>query len=127
MAAYEPMTLATLAGHLASASSDRERRRLFLEFLEEYRWEQPGNRVALLAAQPPATGDERWDVLLAAAAEHLAAQDGRRTPSWADERELETWWFPDDTPYGRTDAFVRAPAAYRRRGVFIAEHDLARA
>jgi hypothetical protein len=120
------MTIAELAGHLRAAE-DGERRRLFLEFLEEYRWEPSPDRVALVEPEPPSTGDERWDVLLAAVAEHLATQDDVDAPAWTEGRSLQTWWFPDDTAYGRTDAFVRAPAAFRRRGVFIAEHDLARA
>ena len=53
--------------------------------------------MALLSEEPPGTGDEHWDVLLAALAEHLAA---------------------------RADAVVHAPAAFRRRGVFIAPQEL---
>jgi len=45
------------------------------EFLEEYRWEPSPSRLALLAEEPAGTGDERWDVFLAALAEHLAARD----------------------------------------------------
>jgi hypothetical protein len=48
--------------------------KLVREFLEEYRWEPPGVQPSLLEEEPAATGDERWDVLLAALAEHLAAQ-----------------------------------------------------
>jgi hypothetical protein len=50
---------------------------LIAEFLEEYRWEPPVIRVGLLAQEPASTGDERWDVFLAALAEHLSARDGR--------------------------------------------------
>jgi hypothetical protein len=121
------MRLADLAGHLRTADGERHRRRLLLEFLEEYRWEPPLSRTSLLVDAPGPTGDERWDVLLAAVAEHLASTDGIAPPGWAADRALSSWWFPDDTPFARADAFVRAPAAFRRRGVFIAEHDLSRA
>jgi len=37
--------------------------------------------MALLSEEPPGTGDEHWDVLLAALAEHLAARaDASSTP-----------------------------------------------
>jgi hypothetical protein len=124
---YAPMTLRTLAEHLALTGAEQTRRRLLLEFLEEFRWEPSPDRLRLLQDEPATTGDERWDVLLAAVAEHLASSDGALEPSWAEDRSLAQWWFPDDTPFARADALVRAPAAFRRRGVFIAEHDLARA
>lgn len=123
---YSPPTLVDLAGWLADEADEPVRRRLVLEFLECWRWEPRGERLALLVDEPPPTGDERYDVLLAALAEHLAAQDGSRGPGWAHTRSLTTWWFPDDSPAARADALVRAPAALRRRGVFIAADDLAR-
>jgi hypothetical protein len=39
-------------------------------------------------------GDERWDALLAALAEHLAAQHDLAPPEWADLRVLRRPWFP---------------------------------
>ena len=74
MAGYRPMTLADLAGHLSRAADDRTRWKLTWEFLEEYRWESSAVQPSLLRDEPPGTGDERWDALLAALAEHLAAQ-----------------------------------------------------
>jgi hypothetical protein len=124
---YAPMSLRKLAEHLARTGDEPIRRKLLLEFLEEYRWEPLPGRLRLLDDEPARTGDERWDVLLAAVADHLASCDGGSEPSWAEDRSLGQWWFPDDTPFARADALVRAPAAFRRRGVFIAEHDLARA
>jgi hypothetical protein len=44
------------------------------EFLEEYRWEPENVQRSLLRDEPPPAGDERWDALLAALAEHLAAR-----------------------------------------------------
>lgn len=124
---YSPMSLHALAEHIMRTGKEATRRKLLLEFLEEYRWESVPVRLRLLDDEPGSTGDERWDVLLAAVADHLASSDGTFEPSWAEHRSLRQWWFPDDTPFARADALVRAPAAFRRRGVFIAEHDLARA
>lgn len=63
-------------------------------------------------------------MLLAALAEHLAARDGRGAAPWAESRSLERFWFPFNTPATRADAIARAPAAFRRRGVFVASQEL---
>jgi len=76
---YRAMALADLA-RLVPTASHSDRCRLVAEFLEEFRWEPIESRSQLLAAEPPSTGDERWDVLLAALAEHLAARDGHGAP-----------------------------------------------
>jgi hypothetical protein len=120
---YRAMTLSELA-RLLSGASRSEWWRLVAEFLEEYQWEPMESRRHLLAAEPSSTGDQRWDVLLAALAEHLAARDGRGAPPWSESRRLERFWFPFNTPAARVDAVVHAPAAFRRRGVFVSIHEL---
>jgi len=123
--AYRPMTLVDLAGHLSAADDDdRYRWRLVAEFLEEYRHEPAGERAVLLRDEPPSTGDERWDVFLAALAEHLATRDGRRAAAWAAERRLAVFWFPFDSAAARADAVVHAPASFRSRGIFVAPEEL---
>jgi hypothetical protein len=119
------MTLGDLARHLPSAEDEMLKWRLIAEFLEEYRWEPPEERLALLAGEPGSTGDTRWDVFLAALAEHLALRDHRRAPAWAEGRPLESFWFPFNTRAARVDAIVHAPAAFRRRGVYVAPQELA--
>ncbi|MFI6507880.1 hypothetical protein ACIBCT_09765 [Streptosporangium sp. NPDC050855] len=69
-------------------------------------------------------GDVHWDVFLAALAEYLAAKDGHAGPSWVESRRLHQFWFPFNTPAARVDAFVHAPASFRRRGVFIHPQEL---
>lgn len=124
-AGYRPMNLMELAEYLQNAGLDDDRRwRLIAEFLEEYRHEPADVRRGLLASEPLATGDERWDVFLAALAEHLAACDGRRAPAWSEHRALDRFWFPFSTRNARLDAIVHAPAAFRRRGVFVARQEL---
>jgi hypothetical protein len=122
-AGYQPLTLLRLAGLLAG-SDESLRWRLVAEFLEEYRWESPDSRYVLLEGEPAGVGDERWDVFLAALAEHLAARDGRRAPGWAESRSLHRFWFPFNTRAARVDALVHAPAAFRRRGVYVAPQEL---
>lgn len=122
--AFRPMTLVDLAGHLARTRSDQDRWRFVAEFLEEYRHEPTTDRTALLADEPPATGNQRWDVFLAALAEHLAARDGRGAATWTADRRLLSFWFPFNTSAARVDAVVHAPVSFRRRGIFVAPGEL---
>ena len=124
---YEPMGLATLAGHLASANATRFAGSCVWEFLEEYRWEPAESRVGLVMAEPGTTGDERWDALLAALAEHLLAQADLAPPDWAEARVLRRAWFPAELAIHRADALAWAPAAFRKHGVYLSVHDLAAA
>jgi len=121
--AYAPLSLEGVGALLAGAEDSR-RWRLVAEFLEDYRWEPVESRDELLRQEPDPVGDERWDVFLAVLAEHVAARDGRRGPSWAERRFLRQFWFPFNTPAARADAVVRAPAAFRRRGIFVAAQEL---
>ena len=124
MAGYRPMTLADLAGHLSRAAGDRTRWKLIWEFLEEYRWEPDAVQPSLLRDEPPGAGDERWDALLAALAEYLAAQHDLAPPEWAELRVLQRPWFPAELAVQRADALVRAPAAFRKHGVYLSAADL---
>ncbi len=124
MTGYRPMTLADLAGHLSRATEDRTRWKLVWEFVEEYRWEPGEAQPSLLRAEPPGTGDERWDALLAALAEHLAAQHDLAPPERAELRVLQQPWFPAELRIQRADALVRAPAAFRKHGVYLSARDL---
>lgn len=124
MAGYRPMTLADLAGYLSRAADDRTRWKLTWEFLEEYRWESSAVQPSLLRDEPPGTSDERWDALLAALAEHLAAQHDLAPPEWAELRVLQRPWFPAELQVQRADALVRAPAAFRKHGVYLSAADL---
>ena len=124
MAGYRPMTLADLAGHLSRAADDRTRWKLIWEFLEEYRWEPTTVQSSLLGDEPCGVGDERWDVLLAALAEHLMAQHDLAPPEWAELRVLQRPWFPAELRIQRADALVHAPAAFRKHGVYLSAADL---
>lgn len=126
---YRAMTLADLADRLISVPADSGRRRLILEFVEEYRWEPIAQRSSLLEQRPALTGDPRYDAFLAALAEHLAYHDQLHAPEWVQDRDryLEEWWFPIDLPAVRADALVHSPGAFRIRGIFLGSGALARA
>ena len=118
------MTLAGLARFVAAEPDFDSQWRLVVEFLKEYHREAPGGRLRLLEDVPDPTGDERWDVLLAGLAEHLAMRDGQAAPGWSASGGLRRFWFPFDTPGARAQALVHAPAAFRRRGVFVADYEI---
>lgn len=92
--------------------------------MEEFSHESRAERAALLAAEPPDTGDERWNVFLAALAEHLNVHDGKGAAGWVANRRLVTFWFPFNTAAARVDALVHAPASFRSRGIFVAPQEL---
>jgi hypothetical protein len=124
MTSYRPMTLADLGRRLAKVDDVKTRWKLVWEFLEEYRWEPEDVQPSLLRDEPPGIGDERWDVLLAALAEHLAAQHDQAAPEWTEIRVLQQPWFPAELTIQRADALVRAPAAFRKHGVYLSAKDL---
>jgi hypothetical protein len=124
MADYRPMSIADLATQLMRAADDRTRWKLVWEFLEEYRWEPNDVQPLLLWDEPSPVGDERWDALLAALAEHLAAQHDLAPPDWVELRVLRKPWFPAELKVQRADALVRAPAAFRKHGVYLSAKDL---
>jgi hypothetical protein len=119
---YEPLTIAAL-GQSITRGDDSYRWRLVAEFLEEHRWEPVSDRLGLLRGEPVPTGDDQWDVFLAALAEHLAARDGRGAPRWTEARCLRRFWFPFTTRAARVGAIQHAPAAFRRRGIFVAPQE----
>jgi hypothetical protein len=99
------------------------------EFLDEFALrEQAESRAEAIAERPQPTGDARYDAYLGALAEHLAAVDRLDRPAWSIEpaRFLDHFWFVSDVPGFRATAIAQAPAAFRRRGVFIPARSLQR-
>ena len=122
--AYQPMTMAGLASHLSAQADVRVRWKYVWEYLEEYRWEPGERQPHLFQDEPAPTGDTRWDALLAAIAEHLAARLDLAPPEWSRDRVLATPWFPSSLPSKRMEALVWAPAAFRKHGIYLSARDL---
>lgn len=99
------------------------------EFLDEFalRSDEPA-REGAIDWRPEPTGDRRQDAYLGALAEHLAVAHGLARPGWSvePERFLDSFWFVSDVGGFRAVAIAQAPAAFRRRGVFIPERSLHR-
>lgn len=99
------------------------------EFLDEFALRPRADlRAGAIVDEPPPTGDQRHDAYLGALAEHLAAVHGLARPTWAVDpsRFLDRFWFPSDVPGFRALTIAQSPAAFRRRGIFIAHGSLVR-
>jgi hypothetical protein len=122
-------TVADCAAAIKCSGSDDDRYRVVLGFVTDF-WSvgDMSVRQAALTDEPPATGDDRWDAMLAAVTEHLAFHSDLFAPSWVDlpGRFLPTFWFPVDLPSVRVRSLVTSPASLARRGVFIDRLDLER-
>lgn len=120
---------ATLAGVADRVRDGEDFRYAVREFLDEFALQPDGKGRARTIADPPEpTGDARWDAYLGALAEHLAIAHGLERPSWCLEpsRFLDRFWFVSEVPGFRATAIAQAPAAFRRRGVFVPERSLHR-
>ncbi|MGI9121097.1 MAG: hypothetical protein ACR2G7_13425 [Acidimicrobiales bacterium] len=128
MQRFAPMSIDRLGVHLAEAGDGDRRWLLLLEFLEEYEHEPAPTRAALLQPEPPGTGDDRWDALLAGVAEWLSTSEGRAGPDWdrTPRRTLAAPWCPYELASLQRLAGRNAPAELRRHGVLIDPYDLSR-
>jgi hypothetical protein len=99
------------------------------EFLDEFALRgDDRSRSDAIAKRPVPTGEPRHDAYLGALAEHLAAVHRLERPAWSiePERFLPSFWFVSEVPGFRAVAIAQAPAAFRRRGVFVPERSLHR-
>lgn len=120
---------ATLAGVAARAKEGEDFRYAVREFLDEFALRADAtSRTEAISARPEPTGDPRQDAYLGALAEHLAAAHRLERPAWSIEpdRFLGRFWFVSDVPGFRATAIAQAPAAFRRRGVFVPARSLRR-
>jgi hypothetical protein len=124
-AAANALTLSDAAEAINAASGDPSRLRVFFEFSRGA--DEAGvAALRLTTAEPPTTGDPRYDALLAAIAEYIAARYGLPGPSWTItvDRFLEIPWWISHLPSARLNAVLWTPASFRRRGIYLDRHDL---
>jgi hypothetical protein len=119
-------TLASVAGRVRRGEDFRHAVR---EFLDEFALRGDDRlRAEAIAERPESIGDPRHEAYLGALAEHLAAVHGLDRPAWSVEpdRFLDRFWFVSEVPGFRAIAVAQAPAAFRRRGIFVPERSLHR-
>lgn len=120
----EALNIVDVAAGMRNAT-ERVRLRMFFEFMRGA--DEVGSEAAsLIDHEPGWIGDRRFDVLLAAAAEHIASRWGQPGPLWtvAQDRFLDFGWWVSDLPSARALAMVWTPAAFRRHGIYLDRHDL---
>lgn len=119
----------TLAAVARRARAGEDFRHVVREFLDEFALRgEDRARAEAIVQRPEPTGDPRHDAYLGALAEHLAATHRLPRPAWSvePERFLDRFWFVSEVPGFRAVSIAQAPAAFRRRGVFIPERSLRR-
>ena len=122
------MGLTDLARRIAAQPDEDLRWRLLLGFLDEFAHADSTLQASSIVDEPVATNDRKWDVMLAAVAEHLAYAHDLPIPLWVRNPEREwlghVWWVVE-LPSARPWALAHSPAAFRRRGIFLHPDDLA--
>jgi len=126
------MSLAALSPTISEDLSDNRESdavRLLFGFADDFRGSSRPGRIALIADEPPPTGDARFDAALAGIAEFFAAEAGIDAPDWvnAPGRFLEPWWFVDSRPAFDAYTLANTPALLARHGVFMAREVFDRA
>jgi len=119
--------LADVARDISAAigQDDSTRLRYVFEFLRGLADDNKPMSI-LVGAEPGATGDSRFDALLAAIAEHACVRAGHAPPTWVydQKRFLDNAWWVSSLPSAKVYALVHSPASFRRRGVMIDRRDL---
>jgi transcriptional regulator with XRE-family HTH domain len=118
-------SLAELAATIAQDLRDgreRDALRLIFGFADDFRGSSRPGRIALLAPEPPPTGDGRFDAALAGVAELFASEAGIVAPAWVNgpSRFVEPWWFLASRPAFHAYTLAHTPALLARHGVFMA-------
>lgn len=87
---------------------------------------EPDVRVALCVAEPPLTGDERYDALIAGIVDHWLSQDRLPRPRWLRQpsRTLKPAWDVEPLPRLQQAARAATPKGLERHGVYLAASEL---
>lgn len=78
-------------------------------------------RHRIVTAEPPPTGDRRWDAFLGGLAEWLTVRAGMPTPkwSWGNGRYLDHGWWISPMTSMRAWEYTGTPASFQLRGVYV--------
>jgi transcriptional regulator with XRE-family HTH domain len=108
---------------------NRDALRLLFGFADDFRGSSRPGQLALIAEEPPPTGDVRLDAALAGVAELFAREAGIAAPLWVDlpGRFIEPWWFVASRPAFHAYTLANTPAVLARHGVFMAREVFDRA
>jgi transcriptional regulator with XRE-family HTH domain len=116
-----------LAGRENIAEGDPHRLvAMAAEFVQRFRAADAATRRRMIAAEPPLTGDPRWDAFMGGIAEWVAVQAGDPVPAWAhsEDRYLQYGWWVTPMASMRAWEYAGAPASFQTRGVFLHRESL---
>jgi hypothetical protein len=118
----------TVAGVATRVRAGEDLRFAVRELLDEFALRGRDDLRARALAEEPENVDPHVDAYLGALAEHLARTHDLAVPGWAlsERRTLDHMWFPGVARGFRPTALRESPAAFRRRGIFIARDALTR-
>ena len=119
-------SLREIAEQMTDEPRYKHRLKLVFEFFRGV-GDPEADLTQLIAQEPPPVGDVRFDAILAASAEYVAYHHDLTVPEWAtdDGRTLDFGWFIPEYQQARRWAMVYSPAAFKARGIYIEERDLA--
>lgn len=108
-----------------SPAGDRDGFRIVCEFLAAAVKADRFDAVAMINDEPAPVAP-KWDALLGAVAEDVAARHALPVPSWSVSpgRFVEPWWFVSPYKSQQAHAFATASGPYKARGVFVAPESL---
>jgi hypothetical protein len=97
------------------------------ELAHRFRHADPDSQRRMIAAEPPMTGDAKWDAFLGALAEWLAVTAGEPTPGWAraEGRYLRCGWWVTPMKSMQAWEYAGSPASFQSHGVYIHRDSLA--
>lgn len=103
--------------------------RLLFGFADDFRGSDHAGKAALIAQEPPPTGDRGFDAALAGVAEFFAAEAGLTAPVWVNNpgRFAAPWFFVASKPAFHAYVLAHTPIVFARRGVFMAREVFDRA
>jgi transcriptional regulator with XRE-family HTH domain len=126
---------ASLAGLSPTIHQDLEENReqdalrLLFGFADDFRGSSRPGAIELIAEEPAATGDSRFDAMLAGVAEFFAAERAIPAPGWVERpnRFVEPLWFVSSRPEFDAYTLANTPATFTRHGVLVAREVFDRA
>lgn len=100
--------------------------RMAAEFRTRFFDQDPVTQRRMIAAEPPPTGDARWDAFLGGLAEWLAVQVGLDTPSWTSKaaRFLDRGWWTSSIKGLEAWVYAGTPVSFQTRGVYVHRESL---
>jgi transcriptional regulator with XRE-family HTH domain len=106
----------------ALAEGDQARPvRMAAEFVHRFRDADAERRSRMISAEPPATGDPRWDAFLGGLAEWVAVGVDMPAPGWSQQHDrfLRHGWWVTPMASMRAWEYAGSPASLQTRGVYL--------